>query len=78
MIKYRNYLFPFLYDLQIPPDNHGSQKAIRNIKVKQKISEQFKPGQHDFCVLRSVIDTLIKRKPDVFTYLSQIMILQTT
>jgi len=78
MIKYRNYLFPFLYDLQIPPDNNGSERAIRNIKVKQKISGQFKTGQHDFCVLRSIIDTLIKRKLDVFTYLSQIMTLQTT
>ncbi len=78
MIKYRNYLFPFLYDLQIPPDNNGSERAIRNIKVKQKISGQFKTGQHDFCVLRSIIDTLIKRKLDVFTYLSKIMTLQTT
>ena len=47
MIRYRNYLFPFLYDLRIPPDNNGSERAIRNIKVKQKISGQFKTGQHD-------------------------------
>ena len=78
MIKYRNYLFPFLYDLQIPPDNNGSERAIRNVKVKQKISGQFKTGQHDFCVLRSVIDTLIKRNLDVFQYLSKIIALQTT
>lgn len=78
MIRYRNYLFPFLYDLQIPPDNNGSERAIRNIKVKQKISGQFKTGQQDFCVLRSVIDTLIKRNLDVFHYLSEIMALQTT
>ncbi|TVL98375.1 MAG: hypothetical protein CV087_21395 [Candidatus Brocadia sp. WS118] len=78
MIRYRNYLFPFLYDLRIPPDNNGSERAIRNIKVKQKISGQFKTGQHDFCVLRSVIDTLIKRNLDVFTYLSKIMALQAS
>ena len=78
MIRYRNYLFPFLYDLRIPPDNNGSERAIRNIKVKQKISGQFKTGQHDFCVLRSVVDTLIKRNLDVFHYMSKIVALQTT
>lgn len=78
IIKYRNYLFPFLYDLRIPPDNNGSERAIRNIKVKQKISGQFKTGQHDFCVLRSVIDTLIKRNLDVFQYLSEIIAIKTT
>ena len=73
IIKNRNYLLPFLYNLDIPPDNNGSERAIRNIKVKQKISGQFKSGQNTFCVLRSVIDTLIKRKLNVFNALFQIM-----
>ena len=76
MIKYRNNLMPCLYDLEIPPDNNGSERAIRNIKVKQKISGQFKGGQKTFCVLRSVIDTLIKRQLDVLTHLAQIMKIQ--
>lgn len=76
IIKYRNYLFPFLYNLDIPPDNNGSERAIRNVKVKQKISGQFKSGQTTFCVLRSVIDTFIKRKLDVFYTLRQLMELQ--
>jgi len=76
MIKCRNYLFPFLYDLAIPPDNNGSERAVRNVKVKQKISGQFKTGQHGFCVIRSVIDTFLKRKLDVFTYLEKVMNLQ--
>ena len=75
IIKNRNYLFPFLYNLDIPPDNNGSERAIRNIKVKQKISGQFKSGQNTFCVLRSVIDTFIKRKLNVFSALHQIMTL---
>lgn len=37
MIKYRTYLLLYLYDLEIPPDNNASERAIRNIKVKQKI-----------------------------------------
>lgn len=78
MLKYRNQLLVFLYDLNVPPDNNGSERALRKVKVKQKISGQFKTGQHDFCVLRSVIDTLIKRKLEVFPYLSRIMALHTT
>jgi transposase len=73
MIKYRDCLLVFLYDLEIPPDNNASERAIRNVKVKQKVSGQFKTGQHTFCILRSVIDTLKKRDLDIFAYLSQIM-----
>jgi transposase len=76
MIKHRNSLLPCIYDLEIAPDNNGSERAIRNIKVKQKISGQFKTGQQDFCVIRSVIDTLLKRKLDVLTTLNQIMKIQ--
>ena len=73
MIKYRNYLFPCLYDLEIPPDNNASERAVRNVKVKQKISGQFKSGQDTFCILRSTIDTLRKRELDVLFFLKQIM-----
>jgi transposase len=76
MLKYRNYLLPCLYNLDIPPDNNGSERAIRNIKVKQKVSGQFRTGQSTFCVIRSVIDTLLKRKLEVLPYLSQIIKLQ--
>ena len=73
MIKYRDCLLVFLYDLEVPPDNNASERAIRNVKVKQKVSGQFKTGQNAFCILRSVINTLKKRDLDVFTYLAQIM-----
>ncbi len=72
MIKHRNHLFTCLYQLEVPPDNNASERAIRNIKVKQKISGQFKSGQHNFCVLRSIIDTLRKRKLNVFFFLKAI------
>lgn len=73
MIKGRNYLFTFLYDLEVPPDNNASERAVRNVKVKQKISGQFKSGQDTFCVLRSIIDTLRKRQLNVLDYLAQIV-----
>lgn len=76
MVKYRNYLLPCLYNLDIPPDNNGSERAIRNLKVKQKVSGQFKTGQSAFCIIRSVIDTLLKRKLEVLPYLTQFIKLQ--
>ena len=75
MIKNRNYLFPCLYDLEVPPDNNASERAIRNIKVKQKISGQFKSGQDTFCILRSVIDTFKKRNLNVLEFLGKTMVL---
>jgi transposase len=76
MLKNRNHLLPCLYNLGIPPDNNGSERAIRNIKVKQKVSGQFKSGQNAFCVIRSVIDTLRKRNVEVLPCLNLILKLQ--
>ena len=76
IIKYRGYILPCIYDLGIPADNNGSERAIRIIKVKQKVSGQFKTGQQRFCVIRSVIDTLIKRNLEVIYHLNQIVKLE--
>ena len=69
--KHRKYLFTFLYNPNVPPDNNASERAIRNIKVKQKISGQFKStnGAFGFAVLRSVTDTVIKNKLGVLNSL---------
>lgn len=72
MIKNRDSVFSFLYYAEVPPDNNGSERAIRTIKVKQKVSGQFKTGQDAFCILSSVIDTCIKKKADVFETLKLI------
>lgn len=60
MVKLRPALFPFLYHAEVLPDNNGSERAIRPIKVKMKISGQFKSLQNEFAILRSVIDSAIK------------------
>lgn len=64
MVKYKDYLFNFLKYPNVPPDNNGSERAIRNIKVKQKISGQFKSfeGAMNFAILRSITDTAIKNR----------------
>ena len=66
MRKLRNNLFPFLYHELVPYDNNGSERAIRMIKVKTKISGQFKSLHQEFAILRSVIDTTIKNGKSVF------------
>lgn len=62
MEKEKQNLFTFLFIEDVPPDNNGSERSVRNIKVKQKISGQFKLGEtaQNFAQIRSVIDTTIK------------------
>jgi len=74
LIKNRNAIFTFLYIKEVPADNNGSERAIRNIKVKMKISNQFKSfefAQH-YAVIRSVIDTTIKNSMNVFEALTHL------
>ena len=66
MVKYRSYILSFLDHKHVPPDNNGSERAIRNVKVKLKVSGQFKThkGSECFAVIRSIIDTAIKQNQD--------------
>jgi transposase len=66
MVKRKDALFTFLYHKDVPPDNNSSERAIRIIKVKTKISGQFKSLQQEFAILRSVIDTAVKNKQTVY------------
>ena len=72
--KISQHILCFLRYNQVPPDNNGSERAIRNIKVKQKVSGGFRSmeGADGFAVLRSVIDTTIKSGQDVYYALSLI------
>jgi transposase len=72
--KYKDNVFTFLYHPNVPPDNNGSERAIRNVKVKQKISGQFKilNAAENFAILRSIIDTAIKNNQNVVGALSVI------
>ena len=69
MLKNRNNIFTFLYYHEVPPNNNGSERTIQNAKVKMKISNQFKPFYfaNHYAVIRSVVDTTIKKSNDAFT-----------
>jgi hypothetical protein len=73
--KAKNKIFTFLLNPNIPPDNNGSERAIRNIKVKLKVSQQFKSlqGAEDYANLRSIVDTARKRGIDEFESLTTII-----
>lgn len=77
--KIQPYIFYFLHHPKVPPDNNGSERAIRNIKVKQKISGQFKStnGAKSFAVIRSIIDTTIKSGQNVLQTLIFVANLET-
>jgi transposase len=74
MWRYKDYLFTFLYHPDVPPDNNASERAIRNLKVKQKISGQFKSsfGAQCFAMIRSITDTCLKNDQNVLNALKLI------
>ena len=78
MIKYKDYIFTFLFQNEVPPDNNASQRAIRNVKVKQKVSGQFKTmqGARAYAIIRSVTDTCIKNGQNVMEAFKTIAALQ--
>jgi transposase-like protein len=62
LIKYRDYLFYFLEDENVLPDNNASERAIRVFKIKLKVSGFFKSnvGAQRFAQLHSIADTARK------------------
>jgi len=68
LIKYRDYLFLFLKNDYVPPDNNASERAIRVFKVKLKVSGFFKSiaGAQRFALLHSIADTARKNSSSPF------------
>ena len=74
LTKHKDKIFTFLNYKDVPPDNNGSERVIRCVKVKQKVSGLFKTikGAHQYAMNRSIIDTLIKENKNVHEGLSRI------
>jgi len=68
LIKYRRYLFLFLKNEWVPPDNNASERAIRVFKVKLKVSGFFKSNQgvQRFALLHSIANTARKNNSSPF------------
>jgi transposase len=64
LIKHRKNVFNFLFDPQIPYDNNASERAIRPIKLKQKVSGCFRSdeGAMAYAVMHSIADTAKKNQ----------------
>ena len=73
--KHRSSIFTFLYHREVPPGNNASERAIRNAKLKMKISNQFKSFEfaNYYAAIRSVIDTTIKNSNNVFSALRHLV-----
>lgn len=52
----------------IPPDNNGSERAIRNAKIHKKVSGCFRSevGAQRYAILMSIIDTAKKHGLKMF------------
>ena len=75
LTKARDKIFTFLLYPNVPAHNNDSEKAIRNIKVKLKVSQQFKSpqGAIDYANLRSIVDTSRKRGMNEFEALRNVI-----
>ena len=62
LIKCRDYIFNFLENPAIPPDNNASERGIRKVKIKMKNSGTFRSdqGADAFLDLLSIIETTKK------------------
>jgi transposase len=58
----------FTRDWQIPPDNNGSERDIRMIKLRQKVSGCLRTltGATQFCAIRSYLSTAAKHSRNLF------------
>lgn len=60
--KVKDYIFTFLEDSSVPYDNNASERCIRNVKIKQKVSGCFRTedGADIFAKIHSIVDTAKK------------------
>ena len=62
ILKVKDYLFTFLTNPHVPYHNNASERGVRKIKIKQKISGGFRTddGADDFAKLHSIAETAMK------------------
>lgn len=70
--KHQASVFTCMLLEDVPYENNASERAIRNVKTKTKVSGCFRTlsGAQQFAVIRSVIDTAIKNTKNIFEALT--------
>ena len=68
MTKHREKILFFVTTKDVPPDNNGSERAIRNAKIHKKVSGCFRSetGAQRYAILMSIIDTAKKQGLKMF------------
>ena len=68
LIKCRDYIFNFLENPAIPPDNNASERGIRKVKIKMKNSGTFRSdqGADAFLDLLSIVETAKKHNNSTY------------
>lgn len=72
--KYRKEILLFLHDLEVPFDNNQAERDLRMLKVKMKVSNQFKSLDwlNVHASIRSFISTAQKQKLNLFQCLENL------
>ena len=73
--KHRASLFVFLYRSDVPFDNNGSERDLRNSVVHRKVSGGFRSqsGADAHAIVSSVVDTARKRDLDIVAVLQDLI-----
>ena len=68
ILKVKDYLFTFLTEETVPYDNNASERGVRKIKIKQKISGCFRTneGADIFAMIHSIAETAKKNNKSKF------------
>ena len=68
LTKCRDYIFNFLENPDIPPDNNASERGIRKVKIKMKNSGTFRSdeGADAFLEILSIVETAKKHNRPIY------------
>ena len=68
MTKCQDYIFNFLENPAIPPDNNASERGIRKVKIKMKNSGTFRSddGADAFLDILSIVETSKKHNTPIY------------
>lgn len=70
LTRYRDQIFPFLYIEEMPADNNGSERDIREMVMARKTSNAYRTGEGLIILaqIKSIIATRRKRRLGVFEH----------